>query len=212
MTYIDHPVSHVTVLLPPGWVRLSLTADVAVQAEALTDDYLASVPRDQRAHHRRLFVDQLASVAREAAAGGASDLFLPGPALRGAFRSTFVMAPLPIPEGVDAVEMLAAIAANDPSAKLLDLPGLVAMRIEGVAARGGIEQGQALARQVGIDDPLAGVTESRRVQYFIGDPDRPDDWVRALFSTPLADDEDGLRRADAEAELFDAIISSVRFV
>ena len=125
--------------------------------------------------------------------------------------TTFVVVPLTWPDGIDAVEGISAIAATDPSAQLAEVAGLVALRTETTTARPDAAQPATLAAEAGIAD-VPVVPKSHRVQYFIGDPERPDDWITVLFSIPLPEGEQAEHWAQAEAEVFDSIMSSVRFL
>lgn len=206
------PSGHVVLLLPPGWRRIDLHGDLGVQVDALVADYFKGAPRDKASHYASIVRPTLVRVVSEAAAGGASDLILPALTSDGAFRSTFVIAPMKFPDGVDPIEGLAAIAATDSSASLVDIHGLIALRIESTTTEfAGRQEAEQLAERAGVStDDIA--TRAHRVQYFIGDPARPNGWIRTLCSTPIPEGEDAERWTEVETELFDGIMTTVRFL
>lgn len=202
--------SHYAFLLPPGWVRIDLRGDLVAQVEMVIARHAERAPRDAVARLRSFATPRLLEAVRDAAASGALDLVVPVPRDGLEAMSTFVVVPLKWPDGIDAVEGITAIAATDPSAQLAEVAGLVALRTESTTSRPDAAQPATLAVEAGIGD-VPVVPSSRRVQYFIGDPERPDDWITVLFSIPLPDGEHAEQWAQAEAGVFDSIMSSVRF-
>lgn len=203
--------SHYAFLLPPGWVRIDLRGDLAAQVEMVIARHAERTPRDAVARLRAFATPRLLAAVRDAAASGALDLVVPVPRGEGLeAMSTFVVVPLKWPDGIDAVEGITAIAATDPSAQLAEIAGLVALRTESTTARPDAAQPATLAAEAGIAD-VPTVPNSRRIQYFIGDPERPDDWITVLFSIPLPDGELAEQWAQAEAGVFDSIMSTLRF-
>ena len=202
---------HFTYLLPPGWVRIDLRGDLEPQVEQVLTRHAERIPRDQQAKVRAFAGPRLLSGVREAAAGGAYDLVVPVPRQHYETISTFVVAPLAWPDGIDAIDGITAIAASDSSAQLAEIGGLVALRTQADVARA--DEGPVIqaARREGLEGDIPTVATSRRVQYFIGDPERPRDWITALFSIPLADNEQALEWVTAETELFDSVMKSLRF-
>lgn len=203
--------AHYSYLLPPGWVRVDLRGDLAPQVDAVLGAILEEVPRDDRTKLRVGLRPQLLSALEQAAAGGAYDMVVPVPHHGVVGMSTLVVSPLTWPPGVDAVEGLTALAASDPTAELKDVADLVALRIHSTVERSEAAQPTTVAGVAGLAADLPDVQRSRRIQYFVGDPDRPADWITVLFSIPAPDTEPGRQWVDAEVELFDGIMSTVRF-
>lgn len=203
--------SHYWFLLPPGWVRIDLRGDLAAQVESVIERHAERAPRDAVARLRAFATPRLLAAVRSAAESDALDLVVPVPREGLEAMSTFVVVPLKWPAGIDAVEGITAIAATDPTAQLAEVAGLVALRTEATTARSDAAQPATLAAEAGIAD-VPVVQNSHRVQYFIGDPERPDDWITVLFSIPLPDGEQAAQWVQAEAQVFDSVMSSLRFL
>lgn len=202
---------HYSYTLPPGWERIDLRGDLPAQVDGLLSTIAEQVPRDSRARVRVALLPTLLESLREAAAGGAYDMVVPVPADAFMALSTFLVSPLKWPAGVDAVEALTAIAASDSTAELKDVAGLVALRTHSDVQRTDAAQPARIAGEAGLGVQAPEVPTSRRVQYFIGDPERPGDWITALFSIPALDTETGRQWVDAEVSIFDGVMSTVRF-
>lgn len=165
-------------------------------------------------------MNQLTRVCQDARDNGVLDLVLPATMIEGApLSASWAFLPMETPEANDPVELLAAIASQDASATLVDLQGLVALRISSRAQRSG-DLLQEVVHQVASDlgETVSEVPEqeqavvwTERVQYFIGDPRRPENWIIVVFSATDAGDDESAALTAALVELFDEVMLTVRF-
>lgn len=203
--------AHYSYVLPPGWVRVDLRGELPRQANEVMSILMAEVPPDQRTALKMGLRPRLVAALEAAAEGGAYDMVVPVPRGGVVGLSTMVLSPMRWPDGVGAVDALAALAASDSSAELKEVSELVALRIHSTVSRADDAQPSAVATAAGLTTTVPDVPTSVRVQYFIGDPERPDDWITVLFSMPGLDFEAGRQWVDAEVSLFDRIVSTLRF-
>lgn len=208
----QHVGDHYGYLLPPGWFRFDLRSPLAPQIDDLMREWLDQVPRDQAARVRHGAAEQLAPALRQAADGGAFDLVVPGPSDNPPGLGSFVIAPLAWPDGVDAVEGLTAIAAADPSAALVEMHELLALRTEVFVERAAEADATVVSARTGLGVRLPVTGRSFRVQYFIGHPDRRGEWISVLFSIPVPEGQDGDDYVRAQAQVVDAIVTTFRML
>lgn len=198
-------------LLPPGWRQLPLDDTAEQVVDGLLAEQFAALPRDSvtpyRLEVRKMLLSQVAA-AREARA---LDLYLPFEAQRGRpAAASFVVAHVAAdPEGPgggeDVAGLLAALVQEQGSAPVQvgDRP---AVRTEVVVAP---EPGDR-------EGPLS--RSSRRVTYQVAVPGGG--WLLVSFSTLVLEERDhptapgrpdGPRFDDVLVDLFDAIVSTLRW-
>lgn len=119
------------------------------------------------------------------------------------------------------MDTLVAVAASDPTAEVIDIDPLVALRTsrtDDVTAVLESRVDEALA-EVGVDSVESPAPEevqearalARRVRYVLGDAEDDDKWVDVLFSLTHVDDPDQAELADAAVEAFDALVKTFRW-
>lgn len=212
------------VYCPAGWTHVDLNEDVAGSARSLALASVPDGPRDQRAALVGRVSHQLETAFSAMADGGVWSVMMPvtGPTAV-AVRPTIVFAPLALPAGGQPMDALVAVAASDPTAEVIDIDPLVALRTsrtEDVTEALEARVGDALA-EVGIDNnpvespaPEEGQDAralARRVRYVLGDAEDDDKWVDVLFSLTHLDDPDQAELADAAVDAFDALVKTFRW-
>lgn len=208
-------------ILPPGWIRLDLRGDLRVEARKFAEVVLVDAPRDRAHGLKEALTTRVLALCEGARAQGVLDLVLPVPLVAGSsFDASFAVLPFDAGE-LDPVTIITGIAARDGSAQLVEVADLVALRTEETEAVNpdGIRQAVVdLSHDVGLADPADGTVEqalptlvSRRVRYYLGHPERPDDWVLIVLSAVQTDAEHSKQLADVVVQLFDQIMLTVRF-
>ncbi|MDR1078220.1 MAG: hypothetical protein LBL55_06120 [Propionibacteriaceae bacterium] len=213
-------------ILPSGWHRFDLRRPLPAQAERYAAKVLeGEALGDRGALVRANLARSLEAQLREAQAKGVLDLVMPTMHGAGLAPATsFMFAPLELPEEAGPMELLMATAQSDQTARLVEVEDLVALRTEARVANVGrdlrTEAAQA-GRQLGLppeaivataaDPGEAVMTYSHRVQYLLGHPDRPQGWMVAVMATVESDSEDAKAAADLVVALFDQIMLTVRF-
>ena len=133
------------------------------------------------------------------AEGGVWSVMMPvtGPAAI-AVRPTVVFAPLSLPPGRQPMDAVVALAASDPTAEVIDIDPLVALRTSRTDDVTEVLKDRASAvvvemvaeRSVETRVATAGPTNralARRVRYVLGDAEDDDNWVDVLFSVTHLD-------------------------
>ena len=206
--------------VPAGWTRLDLTGDV----EATVHDALAPLVRatapSRQPEARRLLFDAVGGTVRLLAERGAiCALLLLDPTDPDPVRPVVAIRPIDLGEGEDPLEFAAALARRDPSARLVDVPGLIAVRSE--SSQDVTEQfrqtyAEAVAR-VSWPVPTAGsradaqTLTAVRVSYVIGDPEAVDRWLTVELALEHPSGLGGETLRDGAVALFDAIVSTFRW-
>jgi hypothetical protein len=193
------PVPGYSIVLPPGWQRIPLRSgtDKAIRSAVRTAfaDLPRDAPLDQVGPHRLRLERQLARATQHAREQGGIDMYLPvGPVYQAPVAASFVVSELSLGPA-DPADVAAMLMAGDDAWQPVTADGADGVRIErtaGPAPRAGIEFG------------------SRRVDYIMPVPGRPDRWLATAFSTFGAGDP-GDRVAELLTELFDAIMSTFRW-
>lgn len=190
------------VVLPPGWVRIPLREDAGPTVDAILDRSFSELPRDKygpiRAELRKKLFAQIEAARRNEGI----DLYVPIERMHGqVIAASFIVGlmpstavDLPPPEDV-----LVAFAAESEGASLTEIDGAGAVRAEKVVAA---------APDANPEDESS--FGSRRVDYLIAMPQRPDVWLSVSFSTLGDGDPDG-EVAALLVELFDAVMSTFRW-
>jgi hypothetical protein len=185
-------------VLPPGWVRLPVQRGTDEAIKRAVDDVLkADLPRDAAVAFNVQVQGRLRRALARARSVGALDVYVPLAGMHG----------LAIPASFVVTEIL-DIAADTSERGLLELadqPGSTMVRVDGRAA----------VRTDEIRPPDADETDTeglsaRRVSYLLPAPGG-ESWLVLTFST-IGDGEPGGEFAGVLVELFDAIISTFRWL
>lgn len=185
-----------SIVLPPEWIRVSLTGTLEQAVKDITDRMFASVPRDQLVGERRLATGWVTDLVRRARSGNALDLYLPVQEIRGRVVSaSFVVGGALLPESLDDMESVALIGELARDGRLVAVDGAPGVRTER-AVPGDEAQGVDIA--------------TRHVDYTFPIPGDGRKWLAVTFSTAGAGDP-GDQVADALVALFDAIMTTFRW-
>ncbi|WP_194926373.1 hypothetical protein [Catenulispora pinisilvae] len=184
-----------TILLPPGWIRVSLSQPLDKAVEDITDRMFARLQRDAFPAERRKIEETVREIVRKAKADNGIDLYLPVEELHGVtVAASFIVGGLFMQGEVDALAALTLSGQLAADGSLADIDGSVGARVERTqaadAARGEI-----------VD------VATRHVDYAFPIPNDDRRWLTVTFSTPgggVPDDQ----VADALVELFDAMMST----
>lgn len=214
-----------TIVVPPGWVVIEPDRDVAAAAAEVARGMLRDASPRQRQLAGPLIRERLAATALELGEKDVAAVLIPATSVAElAVHPMLVVRPLTWPEDTDPVDALVALAASDPTARLLDIDHMVGLRTERVddvtertrAAVGDLPA--ALATLVAEDPTAAGrlaavaaARQAHRVTYLIGVPNNDDSWVELTGSVQVIPDETGTELAGIMADLFDALAKSFRW-
>lgn len=211
------------VYCPAGWTHVDLDQDVARSARSLA---LVTVPDDAiegRAALVGRVTHQLETAFATLAEGGVWSIMMPvtGPTAI-AVRPTVVFAPLSLPPERHPMDAVVALAASDPTAEVIDIDPLVALRTSRTddvtdvleARASAVVEDMVADRPVETSAATAGSTSralARRVRYVLGDAEDDDNWVDVLFSVTHLDEPDHVELADAAVDAFDALVKTFRW-
>ena len=212
------------IVVPIGWVRLDLTTDFTGPVTALAFRLARRAPVDDRPRLVNHLREQLLGFARGLAEGGAVAALLPTESLEVLpTRPFIVMMPLKVPSGSEPMDMLMGVASSDPTAKVIDVNDLVALRVastDDISARFA-EKFESEGSRLGLnvdppDGSPAGDTPdiammSTRVRYLIGDPADRGRWVDVFFAMDHPDDPLVSELVDSTVGLFDAQVQTFRW-
>jgi hypothetical protein len=227
-----------SVTVPPGWVRLEIDDDdgadpgvggkAGTQVGDLVDHLTASVPRDSAPVVRRQIEGQLRDLVDDARARGAVDLLVPVERINGLTVPASVMATVvTVPEAggashEDVLVAMVARGAGEPvavgdavavrSVTRRDVTAQLAAevsRTERVLQAAGAPAGP-LAGSVEDVEPAAGAI-SRHVRYLLGIPGRPKEFLALTLAVLEPADDPEAELGDALTELFDAVVSTLRW-
>jgi hypothetical protein len=216
-----------SVTVPPGWARLEIDGDVDAQVRPLVDHLTAPVPRDSAPAVRHHVEQQLRSIVADARRRGAVDLLVPVERVEGLTIPASVMATVvDVPEaGASHEDVLVAMVARgagepvavgdavavrsvtrrDVTAQL----GAEVSRTERVLEEAGAPAGP-LATVADDAEPAAGAV-SRHVRYLLGIPGRPRQFLALTLAVLEPADDPEAELGDALTELFDAVVSTLRW-
>ena len=182
------------VYCPAGWTHVDLSADVRRSSRSVALTTASTVPVEGRAELARRVAHQLETAFSSLADGGVWSVMMPiaGPTAV-AVRPTIAFAPLSLPAGTQPMDALVAMAASDPTATVMDIDPLVALRTSrsedvtaGLGARA-LElvaelnpSGSGAVPSAPMDD--AARVLARRVRYVLGDAEDLDKWADVVFS------------------------------
>ncbi|PFG40909.1 hypothetical protein ATJ97_3451 [Georgenia soli] len=216
-----------SVSVPPGWTRLEIDGDTDAQLQALVDHLTAAVPRDSAPAVRHHVEQQLRALVTDAQNRGAVDLLVPVERVDGLTIPASVMATVvDVPEAgashEDVLVAMVARGAGEPVA-VGDAVAVRSVTSRDVTAQLGAEVArtertlQAAGAPAGplatvADDvePAAGAV-SRHVRYLLGIPGRPRQFLALTLTVLEPADDPEAELGDALTELFDAVVSTLRW-
>ncbi len=207
--------------MPAGWYRLDLTEEVAPQVAELAALLTEGAPVDRRRAARETVTRRLLPSVEEFARGDALSVLMTTDATD-PLRPTIVFMPFRAPEEVDPMDLLVGLATQEPTAELIDLPDLVALRM--TSEKDVTEDAEATIRSE-VLDPLLGAevaqaaapgeadlrVVSRQVRHVIGNPSDRDQWLDVYFALTHLDLPEIRETADAAIELGDVLVRTVRW-
>ncbi len=211
------------VYCPAGWTHVDLSEDVRRSSRSVALTTATTGPVEGRAELARRVAQHLEQAFSGLAEGGVWSVMMPitGPTAV-AVRPTIAFAPLSLPAGAKPMDALIAMAASDPTATVMDIDPLVALRTsrsEDVTAAletralelvGELSpSGSAAVPSVPMDDATRVL--ARRVRYVLGDAEDFDKWADVVFSLTHLDDPGQVELADLAVEAFDALITTFRW-
>jgi len=209
--------------LAPGWLQFDLLGDIDEQIARFARSVWNNAPPATRARAEAAVKEGFGPLFTGLADGGAVAVILAAKPFDGlVVQPMAVVMPLNAPEGQTPLDLMVAVAASDPSATVVDLDDLVGLRVMSVAdaserVRSGLTDAAAIVGATlvpdddgrSFDDVAAADT---RVRYFIGDPGDEERWVDVLMSVSHTSLPGSEELADASVELFDAMVSTLRWV
>lgn len=211
-------VDRIDYFLPEPWAAVDLTADLATQTRAVAERLVEPLTGPDRVRAlgviSSLIDDQVAALVRV----GARHLLIEADPVGGVRTGTFLAVfPGPPLKGEDPLQALLAIASRTPGAVVLEAGALVVLRtIESQDRTAEIGDGiDAASRALGGGLPgLPEGTEAvtRRLTYYLVDPERPDSWLLVSGSVTTRDDEPGAALAQSLVAVCDAVVETVRFL
>lgn len=183
-----------TLVLPPGWIRVSLGASVDAAVKDIADRMFARLPRDAYPQRRREMEDMLRDMVRQARATNGIDLYLPVEEMHEvSVPASFVVGGAALPDQLDDLDTLGLLGTLAADGRLVDVDGASGVRTERI--------------RPAAPDQGAGSPASRRVDYVFPIPGDTRRWLAVAFSTPGAGDPTD-QVADVLVELFDAMMST----
>lgn len=202
---IDLTTSFVMVL-PPGWVRLPARPEAAEQLAHELDAIVAAalpedLPRDSAEPLRRQFRRQLTRTVQEAGEAGATAVYLPAAPVDGfTLPASLTESEVDDESESEPVVVIAQLLADSGQldSGLREVDGAAAARTEDVLTN---NQPEGSWERVW----------TRRIVYTISVPHRPGRWLVLAF-TAVYGDEPSERLAGALVQLFDALVTTFRWV
>ncbi|MBS2531895.1 hypothetical protein KGQ20_03825 [Catenulispora sp. NF23] len=184
------------IVLPPGWIRVSLTGTTTTAVKDLADRIFQRIPRDEALDARRNIETQLTGMIQKAKSGNGLDLYVPVEQMHGrTIAASFIVGGVMLPDEIDGLESLALLGDLARDGKPVEVDGELGVRAERT------EEADA-AYKVDV--------ASRRVDYAFPVPGDGRRWLVVTFSTPGAGRADD-QVADALVQLFDAMMTTFRW-
>jgi hypothetical protein len=182
-----------TLVLPPGWIRVSLGGTMDAAVKDIADRMFAHLPRDAYPQRRREMEDMLRDMVRQARATNGIDLYLPVEEMHGlSVPASFVVGGAALPDRLDDLDTLGLLGALAADGRLVDIDGSSGVRTERIQPA----------------EPERGASAaSRRVDYAFPIPGDTRRWLTVAFSTPGGGDPTD-QVADVLVELFDAMMAT----
>jgi hypothetical protein len=188
-------------VVPDGWVVLPTTPTTtrlrAWAIDTVVGHFLPdSLPRDTAEPWRRELRKELVAATDEASAQGARSVLLPLEKFNGLrVPGSMLMTVLEDGASTDPEQLLASILSDaGPDGTYLEIGGAPSVRVAGVQESG----------RIGRSAP------SRRVSYYVSNPDAPGVWGLLTF-TVLTDGDLEAEEVQAIVLLFDMVASTLRW-
>jgi hypothetical protein len=217
-------VTSFSIWLPAGWSRVDLESPADEAIETTARALVRAAPPSRQPSVRRLVEESLVPTLHTLADSGAVcvilplDLHDPDPV-----KPVIAMRPFAVPDGIEPLDLVQAIALGDETAEARDVPGLVALRrtAEGDSTVRFVEayaEARAHAADlppvpsVPVTDDGTGIRlHTLRVSYLLGEPDT-DRWMDLELALDYPNASGGVARRDQVVELFDAMVTTFRWV
>ncbi len=190
-------------VLPPGWARIPLRDGTDEVIRGILDRSFEGLPRDRYGPLRSEVEKKLGRQVRAAREAGGLDLYLPVERAHDVtIPASFLVAEVSFDSMGSATpaDVAAALVAADPSAAVVPLDSVPAVRTDRLAA-GGARPGPQEEE----------VPASRRVEYTVGVPGDPQRWLTVAFSTVAPSTGPDGDLAQLLVELFDALMTTFRW-
>jgi hypothetical protein len=189
-------------IVPDGWVQIPTTHDTAALRRRVVEEIIRryvpdSLPRDTAGPWRRMLRKELAEATDEASRQGARSVLLPLEEFQGVrLPGSMLMTVIESEDGARDPEALLASILADAGADgiFLEIGGAPAVRVASVVE----------SSRVGRKAP------SRRVSYYVSNPDAPETWGLLTF-TVLTDGDVDAEPVLAVVLLFDMVVSTLRW-
>jgi hypothetical protein len=198
----DRVADGYAIVLPPGWRRIPVRQGTTEAIREILDEAVGRLgshgDREKLVRARVEIEGRLTAMAAKARENGGVELYLPVEYVHGTpVPASFLIsegAPGGVTEG-DRAQLVAALAASDESATLVEVDGAKGVRTDHVAPA----------------DPANEVTlPTRRVDYVLPLPGPEGRWLMVIFTT-LGDSDPAGEFANILVQLFDAIMSTFRW-
>lgn len=203
---VENPAAY-DITLPAGWVRIPVHEEGSAPViDRLVARSLRAWPEGDSAAIRHRLTESLVVAVDQARQASVLDLFIPTQLVAGAPLScSFAVAEFRPPgDDVDPFDVLMSIAANDNSARDINISGSVALRTQSRTERA-VEKPATPS-----EDLLMAVAEviraDHRVTYLVGIPGSADKWISVTFN--CLEFEHSRPLVDATIVFFDAIMTS----
>jgi len=192
-----------TIVIPPGWCRIPLRHGTNAAIKKILDRSFRHLPRDRVAPYRMEIERRLKALVAQSRSNAGVDLYFPvEPAQDGPVPASFLVSEAryspPVEDGgeIDPAQVLAYLASESASARIIEADGAPGLRTEQIVRPGPEAEFQYA---------------TKRVEYTLAVPGSPGRWLLAAFSTPGSADPDG-QLARLLTELFDAIMLTFRWL
>lgn len=202
--------------LPPNWVAIDLKAPIGAQVDGVMRRMFYNA-RDEMTQARRSVGARLRQGVEAAKGKGAVELLLEVDPVMG-IRTGSSLTIVPFPSSVeDPMDAVMAVASSVPGAEVLEAADLVVLKTDVAKDETSafVENVRGFANLVpGLDDKdLSVLNVSRRsLTYYVGHPDRKDDWFVVFGQILLDGREEAAEFGDAIVRLSDAIVCSMRLL
>jgi hypothetical protein len=189
-------------IVPEGWVQIPTAPETAALRRRVVDEIIRryvpdSLPRDTVGPWRRMLRKELTEATDEASRQGARSVLLPLEEYRGVrLPGSMLVTVIEGDDGAaDPEALLASILADaGTEGTYLEIGGAPAVRVASVVESG----------RVGRKAP------SRRVSYYVSNPEAPEVWGLLTF-TVLTDGDVDAEPVQAVVLLFDMVVGTLRW-
>jgi hypothetical protein len=188
-------------VVPAGWVQIPTTPESAALRRRIVDGVIRhhlpdSLPRDKAGPWRRMLRRELTEATDEASRQGARAVLLPLEEFNGVrLPGSMLMTVIEGDEDEDAERLLGSILTDaGADGMYLEIGGAPAVRVASLVDSG----------RIGRRAP------TRRVSYYVSNPDAPGVWGLITFSV-LTDGDADADPVRAVVLLFDTIVATLRW-